>query len=385
MKRRAVIATVTLCLAGFACAAPADTAEQVLPSVLARDILQLYKSVTQLEVVGNGTSLGRMTLSVAEPVSRGEAITLIERTLFLNGLGIVQMGPDTVMVGTGESIKEHIPRVTEEAQLPTAERVVSLLVRFAHSDADEAARLFTQHISPAKHYSSAVRADEPNALWLTERTSVLRAFLAVAKIFDVPPAARREPFARPSGMDASSRAGVAAPDSSTEPVTIRFPDSDVRDMLPLYEALTGFKIIRDNLFQGKVDLSVAEPVSREKAIEIIEQTFFQKGLSIIQVAPDMVEVLGPRNARSQGIPTLTDPDEIPKRERVISFLLKIDHAQANDVATQLMRTTPFREIKSYTSILTIEPVNAIWLTDRASAIRRKIEFARSLDVPAEKP
>ena len=65
---------------------------------------------------------------------------------------------------------------------------------------------------------------------------------------------------------------AAAAAAETTLVKLNFPNVDVNQVLSFYESLTHFKIIRDNFVQGKISIVVAEPVTPEKAIEIIERT-----------------------------------------------------------------------------------------------------------------
>ncbi|PYJ45276.1 MAG: hypothetical protein DME80_03435 [Verrucomicrobia bacterium] len=64
----------------------------------------------------------------------------------------------------------------------------------------------------------------------------------------------------------------AAPPNAPSPVRLQFPNSDVVDVLHLYEQLTGKKLVMDNFVQGKVNIFIAKDVSREEAIKIIEMS-----------------------------------------------------------------------------------------------------------------
>src|SRR4051812_23186554 len=109
-------------------------------------------------------------------------------------------------------------------------------------------------------------------------------------------------------------AGTSAAATETASVKLDFPNTDVNQVLSLYESLTHFKIIRDNFVQGKIIIVVAEPVTPEKAIEIIERTLFADGFAIVQIDPDTIEIIGVgRNARSTGVPTISDPKQLPGR------------------------------------------------------------------------
>ena len=61
-----------------------------------------------------------------------------------------------------------------------------------------------------------------------------------------------------------------APPNAPATVRLQFPNSDVVDVLHLYEQLTGKKLVMDNFVQGKVNIFIAKDVSREEAIKIIE-------------------------------------------------------------------------------------------------------------------
>jgi len=47
-------------------------------------------------------------------------------------------------------------------------------------------------------------------------------------------------------------------------VRLQYPNSDVADVLHLYETLTGKKLIMDNFVQGKVNIFIAKEVPARK-------------------------------------------------------------------------------------------------------------------------
>src|SRR5256886_3011331 len=125
---------------------------------------------------------------------------------------------------------------------------------------------------------------------------------------------------------AAGPCGAAAPADAAS-VTLNFPNTDVNEVLSLYESLTHFKIIRDNFVQGKIMVVVAEPVARDKAVEMIERTLFANGFAIVQIDPDTIEIIGPgHNPRGNGIPTISDPNQIPTQERLISYFFQFKYA-----------------------------------------------------------
>jgi len=179
---------------------------------------------------------------------------------------------------------------------------------------------------------------------------------------------------------AVSSAAAAPADPAS--VALNFPNADVEEVLSLYESLTHFKIIRDNFVQGKITVAVAEPVTRDKAIEIIERTLFADGFAIIQIDPDTIEITGAgRSGRSTGIPTISDPKQIPTQERLISYFFQFKHADAAKVLQMFAQyLSPPR---AYTSFLQPPGVNALWVTERTSVIRQLLVTAEKIDVPPQ--
>ncbi|MFN2508988.1 MAG: hypothetical protein ABR589_09470, partial [Chthoniobacterales bacterium] len=115
-------------------------------------------------------------------------------------------------------------------------------------------------------------------------------------------------------------------------VQLQYPNSDVADILRLYETLTGKKLILDNFVQGKVNIFVAKPIPREEAIAIIEINLLMNGYSLVPAAGDLVKVIGTgKNPRTAGVPIISDEALIPPGEHVISFLFKLRFADPTEL------------------------------------------------------
>src|SRR3712207_5861839 len=83
--------------------------------------------------------------------------------------------------------------------------------------------------------------------------------VSVGSVFAQIPAPQLPPA---SAATASATAPPGAPDM----VTLQYPNSDVVDVLRLYETLTGKKLIMDNFVQGKINIFINKPIPREEAI-----------------------------------------------------------------------------------------------------------------------
>src|SRR5207244_10663214 len=113
---------------------------------------------------------------------------------------------------------------------------------------------------------------------------------------------------------------------------LQLPNSDVSDVLHLYEQLTGKKLVMDNFVQGKVTIFISKDVPREEAIKIIEMNLLLNGYSLIPAEGDIVKVIGTgKNPRTTGVPIISDESEIPSGDHVISYLFKLRYADPNEL------------------------------------------------------
>jgi type II secretory pathway component GspD/PulD (secretin) len=155
---------------------------------------------------------------------------------------------------------------------------------------------------------------------------------------------------------------------------------DVCDLVAQYGSLTHFKIVRDNFVSGKVSIDDLSGFEREKRIQMIERSLFANGYAIVQVDPDTVEIVGTgKNARTEGIPVIGEPNALPNHERVVSYVFRFKYRSAVEVQQQLGQY--LSPPKPYTSFLAEAKSNTLIITERTSVIRRLLEIVAKLDVP----
>jgi type II secretory pathway component GspD/PulD (secretin) len=160
---------------------------------------------------------------------------------------------------------------------------------------------------------------------------------------------------------------------------------NVCEVLDQYASLTHLKLIRDNFVQGEMSLNVTG-LSPEKTIDIIERTLFSNGYSIVQVDTDTVEIVGTgRTPRTIGVPVLADPKELPKQERIISYVFGFKYRNA--VEMQQIFGQYLSPRNTWTSFQASSKSDTLLVTERSSVIRSLLEVTAKMDVPdaKEKP
>src|ERR1700757_3368470 len=133
---------------------------------------------------------------------------------------------------------------------------------------------------------------------------------------------------QPPAAKAANPLPADAPVPPSAPATVRlqFPNSDVVDVLHLYEQLTGKKLVMDNFVQGKVNIFIAKDVSRDEAIKIIEMSMALNGISLVPAGRDLLDVVGAgQNPRKAPVPIISDLADIPAGNPVVSFLFRLQY------------------------------------------------------------
>jgi len=166
-------------------------------------------------------------------------------------------------------------------------------------------------------------------------------------------------------------------------VRLQFPNSDVVDVLHLYEQLTGKKLVMDNFVQGKVNIFIAKDVSREEAIKIIEMSMSLNGISLVPAGRDLVDVVGAgQNPRKAPVPIVSDLADIPPGNPVISFLFRLQYADPQELQQVLMAY--FQGSSGTINILALPKASALLVTQNADIIRQLASVINQVDVaPAE--
>jgi general secretion pathway protein D len=174
-----------------------------------------------------------------------------------------------------------------------------------------------------------------------------------------------------------------APPSAPATVRLQFPNSDVVDVLHLYEQLTGKKLVMDNFVQGKVNIFIAKDVSRDEAIKIIEMSMALNGISLVPAGRDIVDVVGAgQNPRKAPVPIISDLADIPAGNPVVSFLFRLQYADPQELQQVLMAY--FQGSSGTINILALPKSSSLLVTQNADIIRQLAGVIEQVDVaPAE--
>ena len=164
---------------------------------------------------------------------------------------------------------------------------------------------------------------------------------------------------------------------------MQYPNSDVLDVLHLYENLTGKKLVLDNNVQGKVNIFIAKPIPREEAINIIEMNLALNGFSLVPAGGDVVEVVGVnKNPRAAAVPIVSDPVDLPAGSMVVSYLFRLNYADPQEL--QQVLSQYLAGIGGQALILALPKSSSLLITQSADVLRKIVKMVEQIDVaPAE--
>lgn len=170
------------------------------------------------------------------------------------------------------------------------------------------------------------------------------------------------------------------PAGAPKTVKLQYPNSDVQDVLHLYEQLTGAKLVMDNFVQGKVNIFISGDVPREEAIRIIEINLQMNGYSLVPSDNGIIKVIGTgKNPRTAGVPIISDESEIPPDGHVISYLFKLRYADPVELQQALGQY--LSPPQPYTSFLALPKSGSLLITENSSVIRTLAHIINQVDIP----
>ncbi len=180
-----------LIFAGLVAVAPLACAQETvkleMPKADVREVLRFYGSLAKKQIVLDNTIQGQLSVTTEEPVSREQAMRLIERTLLLNGFSLIDHGPDAVAVlGISKNPRQGgVPIFSRPEDIPNQEKVITYVFRLKHREPTEVQQLLQQYI-PAQTFTSFIADPRAKLLFATESVSVVRRVQDFIKEVDVP-------------------------------------------------------------------------------------------------------------------------------------------------------------------------------------------------------
>jgi len=167
-----------------------ETISIQFPHTSVAEVLTVYEKLTGKRIIRDSNLAGpELSIMVADPVPQGEAISLIESSLLLNGYTLIPVDGKTVKIlGPSRPPRsEGLPLYLEEAQLPQdGDKLVSFYKPLRFLSPAEAISIL-QGVVQLNTYGSLVAVPNTGAIVITDKTPIIRKALALLEVVDHEP------------------------------------------------------------------------------------------------------------------------------------------------------------------------------------------------------
>ena len=174
--------------------APANESEPIsitFPKNSVLDVISFYETLTGKRIIRDSNLAGQeLSIMVAKPVPRKDAIAIIESSLLLNNYSIVPVDAQTIKIlGPSRAPRtEGLPLLSEVNALPVdGDKVVSFYKPLEFVSPEEAIAVI-QGVVQINAFGSLVPVPNTNALIITDKTPVIRKAIGILDLIDVEPA-----------------------------------------------------------------------------------------------------------------------------------------------------------------------------------------------------
>ena len=184
----------------------ATPAEMISPDTIqfpnnpVSDFLLVYEKLKGVTLIKDASLLAggaNLSLTLNQPVSKAEAIRLLESTLLLNGYAFIAVDKNSVKVintaGGKNPRSEGVFLFTNESELPDGEVVASYVLPLTHLAASDAVEIFNQFIV-LHPYGSMVAVPVANQVVITENSTLIRRLIDVKNLIDIPAPEKKSEF-----------------------------------------------------------------------------------------------------------------------------------------------------------------------------------------------
>jgi type II secretion system protein D len=162
------------------------------PNNPASDLLDIYEKLSGKRIIRDANLAGiNLSVVVNEPISKADAMHLIEGALLLNGFVLVDSDKKTLKVLNTSAAKsprsEGVALYAKASELPKGEVVASYFMPFQFLNVADASTILQQHVQ-LHPYGSIVAVPGAQALVITENAPLIHKMIELKQLIDVPPA-----------------------------------------------------------------------------------------------------------------------------------------------------------------------------------------------------
>ena len=204
------------------------------------------------------------------------------------------------------------------------------------------------------------------------------AFAAGASAQNVAPVPTPAPV-KAAAPDASARPTAARPASKPGELRFNFRGAPLETVLNYMSDAAGFIIVLETPVRGTVDMWSSQPVTREEAVQLLNQALNKNGYSASVQGRSLI-VSSKDEAKKKNIPIRTgnDPQEIPMNAELVMQIIPLRRIDATQAARDLATLIP-----GSATLTANQDSNSLVVTDTNINVRHIVEIVSALDTSAD--
>ncbi|MDB6137242.1 MAG: Type secretion system protein, partial [Verrucomicrobiaceae bacterium] len=153
---------------------------------------------------------------------------------------------------------------------------------------------------------------------------------------------------------------AVAPGADGATIKVNFPNTPIMGIIPVYQQITGKKMILDGQLQGEtLKIVGVRPMSKKEAVAFIEASLLLNGYAIIDKDPETVMLIhsaGGKSPTPEGLPVFSSIRDLPETEKIVHFVLP------------LQNISPDEATKAFTTVIKLHTYGAITPVNNTSNI-----------------
>jgi general secretion pathway protein D len=161
------------------------------PKISGERLAELYTELTGRRVtVSNAAITAEFRFVQKGPITYGEAADLLLKAALMEGFVFIPSGKNHDKLVYSQSIAgpndEDLPFITDPADLPEGEMVVTYVMPLKHIKPDDVVRAFTSIVKQFGNFGSITAVPNAACVIITENTSLIRRLIELQEAIDVP-------------------------------------------------------------------------------------------------------------------------------------------------------------------------------------------------------
>ena len=200
------------------------------------------------------------------------------------------------------------------------------------------------------------------------------ALAAAASAQTAPPAP-----VKAAAPDTSVLPSAARPASKPGELRFNFRGAPLETVLNYMSDAAGFIIVLETPVRGTVDMWSSQPVTREEAVQLLNQALNKNGYSAsVQGRSLIVSSKDEAKKKNSPIRTGNDPQEIPMNAELVMQIIPLRRIDATQAARDLATLIP-----GSATLTANQDSNSLVVTDTNINIRHIVEIVSALDTSAD--